>query len=437
MLKFPSDEENTLQMKLINKARMQAQGGARTNRTTVPLTGTPKIQFEERVVVEPEQSVPLLQTHADEAEMESRVVLWKNLSRNENTDETVKLQSDVFNRFVELVCKEEQRHYNHSAAMLERAYGAYVPYYGVGIHDCVLRVEMVGSDKEVVQWQPDDAATAFGSYTHSEQTFLSTVSEVKHGDLTNAYLIQIKLGNITSHFPFSVGVEIGELKGEKSTFTPYRLSQKYYYAWQDRSEFHYVIPPYADVTGPIQVYRSTIDINNEYGQEYTFITEDKSTITKGCKQFGSDWVIPPTSPILRWVLTEYPGKDYGKEFQGTDENHWVISDTLMQAAIKAIQAKVRTTLPVRNLENFVVRLTPLMDSDVSTHLYERAMHLRGKEYDEKIGVSRGEIQTKLMRQKEIYALWFDMHFDIMYRDVAKTIVAQSEEVEKHLHPDDE
>ena len=42
-----------------------------------------------------------------------------------------------------------------------------------------------------------------------------------------------------------------------------------------------------------------------------------------------------------------------------------------------------------------------------------------------------------MRQKEIYALWFDMHFDIMYRDVAKTIVAQSEEVEKHLHPDDE
>lgn len=394
---------------------------------TTPYLAPPSPVLEE-VYVPPrmdDYGIGAMEGSVSAEQREMRKKTWEEFAQNYNTVEAAKQSNSDYVAAVNARGEEEHANYVFSANLIDRTLGAYVPYYSTGIHDAILRVEITGTSLDPAMiWKPEDPVKAFGSYTKYEQGTEVPIALQKSGKLANTYLIRSEIGSIISEFPFSIGVEIGHYgslgEGQvASGFVPW--SGKKYYCNNGIKEFHYVIPPYYRGDGLLPIYRSTAEVNNEYGLEYTYLTDDYKSVTKDVKYVDDMVIVPVNSPLLRWLYMESNVLDteLGTEYKDK-EGYRKITKPVFNKAVRAIQDRVRSMLPVRDFGNFRVQFTPLMDSPVSQFCMKKAEFLRDKEYETKFGqVPRAsEARDEMLKNKATYFLICDLHFLIMFRDQA-------------------
>jgi hypothetical protein len=333
--------------------------------------------------------IPKLQQDV-ETIMEQREQEWYQLRYNGmdkdqvDADERERLlkNNDYFER--------ENINYEFSKKVIKAHMSPFIPYHAVRIHDTVLYVECAAplaqqreKDTPLPIWKPQVPINAFGSVTAYAQGTIVPIANQKTGRLANTFIIQINIKGLKSYFPVAMGLRFGDVT-DKNTFTPYNGTKFYTNDAHDQNTnhedsgcYHLIIPPYGQID-EIQVYRSTSDINNPYGRQYTSLTEKEEDITEGVHEAGKSdkFRVPYFSPLLEWIFCEsrhlYPpqkSKDHEKHFLVPAAQYW--------AAVHAIKEKVSICIPVRNLETFGLQLYPLQKLSASKNFHQKIIQEGG------------------------------------------------------------
>lgn len=388
-----------------------------------PIVSSPELP-EPPVRVLEDYSVSPLEGVIDEAERASRIERWEEIAQNYNTIEDAKESTDEYLARINQLGEQEHENFICSANMIDRTLGCHVPYYSTGVHDCIVRVEITGSNQEQpINWKPSKPDLAFGSTNKYKQGVPVAISNTKIGNLKNTYLIRCSIGMIASEFPFSIGVHIGEwgsLGEGKFEQGVVPWSGRKYYSDFGAQEYHFIIPPYHKSDTLCNIYRSSAEVHNEYGLEYTYLTDDYASITTGCKKSGDDgMLVPKNSPLLRWLFRESGVLDSELGVPSRDhEKHWLLTMPVYTKAWKAIQERVRAMLPVRDFEKFYVCFTPLIHSPASQLSLHRELYYRDRMFEEKAKLFEVASATReeLKKNKNMFSLVCDLHFIIMFRD---------------------
>jgi hypothetical protein len=325
-----------------------------------------------------------------------------------------------------------------SKSMIESKMSAYVPYHATRIHDTILYVEQVGTLKNTnmpyYQWEPNNKVEAFGSRTDYAQGLTVEIATEKAGNLSNVYIIEKVIKGLKSNFPVAIGVRFGEFTASKE-FRPYGNQKMYSNHSPDQSPtFHLIIPPFGSIP-EMQVYRSTSDVNNTYGKNYTYLTEKEADITKGCHPGQKHQLVPVQSPIMEWI---YESSNFAKmpEKSQDHEGYFMVPQAMYRQAVEALKVQTQAYIPVKDLTMFAIRFYPLQLGPFSADQLSRSVKERMQAYNEDLLPTTSQ-QTnhkqEVARLRETYGLHFHLDIKLMFRDFAESsvVVVEDEEEEEY------
>lgn len=180
------------------------------------------------------------------------------------------------------------------------------------------------------------------------------------GRLNNTFICKIELSNIRSACNCPVGVKVGE---NDKAFAPYADSMKYVTLNGER--FHYIIPPKADIAGPVAIYLNSKDAEHEFGYYYADLTADVASIVKDKqlvenKQNGT-YQYALTHPIARYLCC-YASRD-GFKVPPIMLNDGIpvieVKFALANEIARRIVELIGSSIPTRNLAKFDILLGPV------------------------------------------------------------------------------
>jgi hypothetical protein len=370
-----------------------------------------------------------------EIEREKRISDWYEIAYGPGyTKEKVEAEEDALIALKNIPLTDAHSNMAWSKLMLDLQREAFVPYHATRTAYTRVNGELVFPLKsKLIEYRPVSPLECFGSKTDWAQGNVIDRLDEKGGVLNNCYVIRGRTSYIKHELPCSIGVLFGEVHTDKnkSIFIPFNGAVDYCdRSYHDNSDvddgFHLILPPYYESSKEEIAYRSTADVNSEYGKKYVSLTSRLEDITHGTKPIGSDFLVPEGSPILHKIYWESrcPAKDLPTLDRNGDASgvkYYVVNRALFQQTVLGIQRQVINSIPVHDLEKFAIRFYPLWNAPYSQLLTSRAV----AEREMAVGSFNGSktITMKTMgdnykKSMDDFGLFFKIEFDIMYRDVA-------------------
>jgi hypothetical protein len=371
-----------------------------------------------------------------EIEREQRIATWYEIAYGPNyTQDRVEQEEDALIALKNQPLTTAHENMTWSEKMLNMQRDAFVPYHATRTHYTRMCSELAFPlHVKSLEYRPTAPLECFGSKTEWAQGNVIDRLDKKGGVLSNCYVLRGRTSYIKHELPCSIGVLFGEVHpdGNKTKFIPFNGAIDYCEkSFNDHPDiddgFHLILPPYYESAKEEIAYRSTADVNSEYGKKYVSLTSKIEDITRGVKPIGSDWLVPSGSPILQKIFCE--SRCSQKELPYLDKNgdpegikYYVVNRTLFQQTVLGIQRQVMSSIPVHDLEKFAVRFYPLWNAPYSKLLTARAVAERNTAISSFTGAKT--VSTKTMSdnyEKSFadYGLYFKFEIDIMYRDVAE------------------
>jgi hypothetical protein len=388
----------------------------------------------------------------DEETMEQRRREWFDL-RYEKSEAEV--DTDRENEIVENI-KQVQRiqdNMDFSQFFLKRATAACVPSFCTRLHHAYVHIELCGEDRPgtVLDWKPLEPQTTFGAYMDWAQGHNIPHCSTKAGNLQNTYLIQASLKHVRSTYPCAVAVLLGEAppslsnnsSSTKDRFKPYNNRK-----WQtdigttaallheDPTAFHVIIPPRYAGEESLVAYTSRYEINDPMAMDFPNLTADKEVIMARTQELKNNitkaaavHLVRKDDAILRHIFLRgdyiLPG-DMPTLDANTQGGTYRVKPSVYAKAVDDLSAEIEAKYPVRNLEQFKIRMIPLADGPAGKDgLARTALEREWETQDRKGGVSINNTKgsasrdTNVDNYRKLYTISFTLELAIMFRNIAQ------------------
>lgn len=384
------------------------------------------------------RSVVVQTERIDEETREARIkkfyeILYGDGYTKEKADEEEEIALSEKNKLLEI----GWGNITYSRWMLDMPREAFVPYHATRTHMCRMSGELSFDTKtKTGQYRPIEPLQCFGSKTEWGQGNVIDRMEEKAGILSNVYVIRARTSYMKHELPCSVGVIFGEIHGKD--FVPYNGAVDYCeYANNDDAVdgYHLILPPYYESEKEEVAYKSGADVNSEYGKEYVYLTSDERDITLGAKPIGKDWLVPNTSPILKKIYKDgiMPEADLPQEDRNADPNgvkYYIVKKAIFDETVREIKRQVNSSIPVRDLNKFVIRFYPFWNSPYGKLLTARAVTERDSSLQaiNSAGLKTTQFKDQIEKFKgslNEFGLFFKFEMDIMFRDIPECAVEKT------------
>lgn len=385
----------------------------------------------------------------DDETMQNRRREWYDL-RHEKSEEEVDTDREM--EIVENI-KQVQRiqdNMEFSQFFLKRATAACVPSFCTRLHHAYVHIEMCGEDRagSVLDWKPMNAQTTFGSYMDWAQGHNIPHSSTREGNLQNTYLIQASLKHVRSTYPCAVAVLLGEAPqstnaGTRDRFKPYNnrkwqtdIGASAQLAHEDPTAFHVIIPPNYTGEENLVAYSSRYEINDPMAMDFPNLTADKEAIMANTMHVKANntraagfHFVRKDDAILRHIFLHgnyiLPG-DMPTLDQNTQGGTYKVKASVYEKAVDDLSANIEAKYPVRNLEQFKIRMIPLSDGPAGKDgLARTALEREWETQDRKGGVSINNTKGSANRDANVdnyrkqYTISFTLEMAIMFRNIAQ------------------
>ncbi len=202
--------------------------------------------------------------------------------------------------------------------------------------------------------------TVFGS-THSyAQGINIPISEEPIGELTNAFLLEVKISDVVNEHPFWIGVTLThEETGTKNEKKP--LGNATHYSPIKNENYHFLIPPKSNNNRPQSIYWSSYTINNENAKQYTWMTSDKKILEREVEPFDRHLSIPVIHPVAKryFEICHLFQNWEPLQLHPTRQERFVIDRARFNYIAEELSKEIQNSVPIVDLKTLRVQLQVL------------------------------------------------------------------------------
>lgn len=220
------------------------------------------------------------------------------------------------------------------------------------------------------KWKIENPETAFGSYEEYVQGIDLPLREnergvpLKGGNLENCYVINFTLTQVENSLPFPIGIRVKHvvIDEEKKSETIDYPEQNMCY---NNLLMHAIITP--GKHDKIEVYKSTVSINNDYGKLYPDYTP--FNLKRGVEPYGnSKLMFKFEHPCSKWLMENYINREWSKPKLGSEEDnagYYIVKKRQGLIALKEVAKIFSDSVPIMNLKTTYFEMISLNSMPVS------------------------------------------------------------------------